>query len=125
MTIGLSALLRISSKELYSPTSVREAGTKPVAARMPIRDTLRKPKMSDRGVGVRVDGDEMAAEPVPVRRPGFTESGVEAREVTERSTGSVTGRRNIGLKLDKLLVTQAHDPDGEHVPECQPEQFYP
>lgn len=46
-----------------------------------------------------MDGEEMAAEPVPVRRPGFTESGLDDWEVAGRSTGSETGSRNIGLKL--------------------------
>lgn len=44
---------------------------------------------------------EIAAEPVPVRRPGILAVGVE-EEVSESSwTGSVIGRTNVGSNLYK------------------------
>ena len=57
--------------------------------------------MLERGVGVRVDGDEIAAEPVPVRRPGVCVIGVDVREAGVRSTGCDTGSKKIGLNLAK------------------------
>lgn len=53
-----------------------------------------------RGVGLRVFGEEMAAEPVPVRRPGVLVIGSEEVEAfVERSTGDEMGSTNIGLNL--------------------------
>lgn len=54
-------------------------------------------------------GEDRAAEPVPVRRPGVWVIGVDARGVwAEISTASYTGRTNIGLKLEvKLKVRHA------------------
>jgi hypothetical protein len=57
--------------------------------------------MGARGAGGRDAGEDIAAEPVPVRRPGVLEVGVPARE--ERIvTGVVTGRTKIGLNLEKM-----------------------
>lgn len=47
----------------------------------------------------RAAGDEIAADPVPVRRPGVLAIGVEDRDAAARSTLWHTGRRNMGLKL--------------------------
>lgn len=57
-----------------------------------------------RGVGLRVFGEEMAAEPVPVRRPGVLVIGSEeVDDFIDRSTGEETGSTNIGLKLTSIV----------------------
>lgn len=80
MTTGLSAFLRSSSNELNCTLSVLDGAIHPVVWSMAISETWRYPRMLERGVGVRVEGDEIAAEPVPVRRPGVCVTGVDARE---------------------------------------------
>ena len=53
-------------------------------------------------MGARAAGAEMAAEPVPVRRPGVRERGVEgAEEGGEMSRVEQTGRTKTGLKLER------------------------
>lgn len=54
--------------------------------------------ISARGVGTRAAGEDMAAEPVPVRRPGVRLRGVEVW-AEANSTGFATGIRKMGLKL--------------------------
>lgn len=52
---------------------------------------------------MREEGDDTAAEPVPVRRPGVCVTGVEVREeLVVRLTGEKTGMTKIGLNLDLL-----------------------
>lgn len=47
-----------------------------------------------------MDGDEIAAEPVPVRLPGVEVIGFEERKGgVDRAAGKQTGRTKIGLKL--------------------------
>lgn len=47
-------------------------------------------------------GDDIPAEPVPVRRPGVCVTGVEAREDgVGTSTASHTGKTKVGLNLQK------------------------
>ena len=41
------------------------------------KDTFLNPRIEARGVALRVFGEEMAAEPVPVRRPGVLVIGSE------------------------------------------------
>ena len=66
-------------------------------------ETTLKPSTLAWGISFRfleanVAEFEIAAEPVPVRRPGFWTVGVE--DVSESSwTGSVIGRTNIGSNL--------------------------
>lgn len=66
-------------------------------------ETTLKPSTFARGVGCRfleanVAEFEIAAEPVPVRRPGVWM--LDAEGVAESSwTGSVTGRTNVGSNL--------------------------
>lgn len=72
----------------------------PVAWMIDRSDTCRKPRIWARGVDFRVLGDEMAADPVPVRRPGVLVIGLEESVgFVGRSTGEETGSTNIGLKL--------------------------
>ena len=64
--------------------------------------------MGTRGVGARAAGDEMAAEPVPVRRPGVRATGELARaEGSGKSEAEYTGSTKTGLNLqgirDELL----------------------
>ena len=69
------------------------------------KDTFLNPRIRARGVALRVFGEEMAAEPVPVRRHGVLVIGSEDFEAWfERSTGEETGRMNIGLNLTELLI---------------------
>ena len=99
--MGLSAACRISSRVL---DGVFESygGTWPVARIMEINDTFRNPITDLRVLGVLL-GDDSAAEPVPVRRPGVCVIGVETRaDWTGISTASHTGRTNVGLNLGKL-----------------------
>lgn len=103
-TTGRSALLRMSSKALYDTPSCALRGTVPVADNMPRRETWRKPKTLERAAGARAEGEEIAAEPVPVRRPGVWVIGVDERDAGERSTASHTGRRKSGLKLRQRRV---------------------
>lgn len=47
-------------------------------------------------------GDDIAAEPVPVRRPGVCVTGVDAREdETGISAASHTGKMKVGFNLEK------------------------
>ena len=79
------------------------SGRCPVESIMESRPTRRKPTMGTRCVGLRAEEaeGEMAAEPVPVRRPGVREMGVDVdlSGDVERSSVSQTGRRKMGLKL--------------------------
>ena len=103
-TTGRSALRRTSSS-VSGRADVEPAmsGRCPVESIMESRPTRRKPTMGTRCVGLRAEEaeGEMAAEPVPVRRPGVREMGVDVdlSGDVERSSVSQTGRRKIGLKL--------------------------
>ena len=96
ITTGLSALLLMSSSGRYCTSPWRVAGIVPVEASILSRDTSRNPSTSERGTADRA-GVEMAAEPVPVRRPGVLVIGVDEREAEVRSTSWHTGRRKVGL----------------------------
>ena len=110
-TIGLLALLRIVSRELYVVCSDVVDGVVPVADMIDSRDTSLKPRTLERGVGVRAEGEEIAAEPVPVRRPGVTVIGLELRDVAFSVVGgSHTGRTKIG---SNLVHIQHNSPWGE------------
>lgn len=99
-TTGRSALPRMFSNVVYSGMSAGEAGVAPVDAMRVRSETGLKPRILERGVGMRVEGDEIAAEPVPVRRPGVLVTGAEPREfVGSVLAGSQTGNTNIGLNL--------------------------
>ena len=80
-------------------------GILPVWAIMDQSETTLKPRTFAWGVGRRfleanVAEFEMAAEPVPVLRPGVWTARVE--EVSESSwTGSVIGRTNVGSNLHR------------------------
>jgi hypothetical protein len=50
-------------------------------------------------------GDDKAADPVPVRRPGVCVTGVEVCDCTGISTASHTGRTNIGLNLEDIDIS--------------------
>ena len=47
----------------------------------------------------------MAAEPVPVLRPGLTLSGVDDRPVVLKSTSAHTGKRKIGSYLTMVRMS--------------------
>lgn len=78
-------------------------GALPVWVSMDQNETTLKPRTVARGVGWRlfeanVAEFDIAAEPVPVRRPSFWTVGFE--ELSELSwTGSVIGRTKIGSNL--------------------------
>jgi len=80
-------------------------GILPVWVIMDQSETTLKPSTFAWGIGFRfLDANvaefEIAAEPVPVLRPGVLTGGVE--EVSESSwTGSVIGRTNVGSNLRK------------------------
>lgn len=81
---------------------------RPVAAKMENRDTLRKPRTLACAVVAREEGEDMAAEPVPVLRPGVTRRGVEDTPTARVSTASQTGSRKIGSNLastNQLIAT--------------------
>lgn len=51
-------------------------------------------------MGARLEGEEIAADPVPVRLPGVDLMGVEDLEAGDGSVGGwQTGRIKMGLKL--------------------------
>lgn len=113
-TIGLFALLRIVSRELYMVCSVVVDGTAPVADIIDSRDTSLKPRTLERGVGVRAEGEEIAAEPVPVRRPGVTVIGLELLDVAFSVVGgSHTGRTKIGSSLIHVQHNSPRSESGE------------
>ena len=128
-TSGRSARARSASKLSYTPPLVElySPGTYPVAERIPSRDTRRKPRTFARGVGLRVDGEDIAAEPVPVRRPGVTLSGVEDRPEVDRSTGAHTGRMNIGSYLKATGFSCKRTDHGNlfYSPKYEPEYLNP
>ena len=101
-TTGRSAQRRTSSS-VSGGADVEPAmsGRCPVERIMESRPTRRKPTMGTRCVGLRAEEaeGEMAAEPVPVRRPGVREMGVDFSGGVERLSVSQTGRRKMGLKL--------------------------
>ena len=84
-------------------------GRCPVDEIMESSPTRRKPVMGTRCLGALLAGVAMAAEPVPVRRPGVREMGDDFSAGRERSSVSHTGRRKIGLKLARVLRTRRCD----------------
>ena len=83
--------------------------------------------MGIRVVGVRAEGEEMAAEPVPVRRPGVRVIGDDAPLVGEgTSRVSHTGSTKIGFNLrgDVNLMVRG-DRSICNAPERKPENFHP
>lgn len=91
----------MSSRDCGDSCSVeKKGGTEPVARSMVSIETGWKPMMRERAVGVRVAGEEMAAEPVPVRRPGVRVTGVEVlADGSGSSRVSHTGSTNNGSNL--------------------------
>lgn len=89
------------SKEANSVACVGEAGIVPEAAITENNETRLKPTTLDRAVGTRVEGDEIAADPVPVRRPGVLAIGDETRVVESGLAESQTGNTNIGSNLKR------------------------
>ena len=128
-TIGLFALLRMASRDVYVACWMDVDGTAPVADIIDNRDTSLNPRTLERGVGVRVEGEEMAAEPVPVRLPGVVVIGFEFLEEAVLSvlTGSQTGRTNTGsnlvhsIHLQERLYFKAH----LTLPESEPKHLNP
>jgi len=59
-------------------------------------------------VGVRVEGEEIAADPVPVRRPGVRVKGVDGRDTGCGTSEEDTGSTNMGLnrKASHNISTQ-------------------
>ena len=103
-TTGPCARFLTCSKLSYFSLSLEVwVGILPVWVIMDQSETVLKPSTFAWGVGCRffeanVAEFEIAAEPVPVRRPGVWTIGVE--EVLESSwTGSVIGRTNVGSNL--------------------------
>ena len=104
-------------------------GTAPVADIIDNRDTSLNPRTLERGVGVRVEGEEMAAEPVPVRLPGVMVIGFGFMEEAVFSvlTGSQTGRTNSGsnlvhsIHLKSVFIVEVHFT----LPESEPKQLNP
>jgi hypothetical protein len=73
---------------------------------MESKDMLWNPVTDLRVLGV-LFGDDRAAEPVPVRRPGVCEIGTEVRgDWTGISTASHTGKTNVGLNLGSVINIQ-------------------
>lgn len=64
-------------------------------------------------------GEETAAEPVPVRRPGVCAMGVEGVEGREIGDGAQIGRMKTGLNLKQILGACDRE-DGRGIPECEP-----
>jgi len=105
-TTGPFALFLTSSKlSCFSLSLEVWVGILPAWVIMDQSETTLKPRIFACGIGCRfLDANvaefEIAAEPVPVLRPGFWTVGVEV-EVSESSwTGSVIGRANVGSNLD-------------------------
>ena len=103
-TTGPCARFLTSSKLSYFSLSLEVwRGFLPVWVIMFQSETTLNPRTFARGVGFRfleanVAEFEIAAEPVPVRRPGVWVVVVEG--TSESSwTGSVTGRTNVGSNL--------------------------
>ncbi len=102
-TTGLSALLLISSSVSgFADVKPAMSGRCPAEEIMESKLTRLKPTMGTRCVGFLAAGDEIAAEPVPVRRPGVRAMGADFSVGDERSSVSHTGRRKMGLKLDAV-----------------------
>lgn len=99
-TTGPFARLRISSNVCGALLRLAEAiGSRPVCCSIARNDASRNPTIAVRALGVFA-GDEIAAEPVPVRRPGVRAGGVEgAEDCREKASESYTGMRNTGLNL--------------------------
>lgn len=97
-TIGPVASLRMLFRGLASPARPLNGGTCPVMQSISRSDTVWKPWIGTRAAGERVAEDEMAAEPVPVRRPGALALDVLMRE-RYWSIGAGFGRTNTGLNL--------------------------
>lgn len=71
-----------------------------MALSMDRSESSRKPWIGSRLVVGRLDGVDMAADPVPVRRPGVVLLTVGfADDVSEDSICDVTGRIKIGSNL--------------------------
>lgn len=67
-------------------------------------ETDRNPRIRERIVAILAAGEEIAAEPVPVRRPGVLVIGVEDLESGSGSwTGSQIGSTNIGSNLTRVM----------------------
>lgn len=128
-TIGLFASLRIVSRDVYVTCWVDVDGTAPVADIIDNRDTSLNPITLERGAGVRVEGEEIAAEPVPVRLPGVMVIGFAflLEAVLSVLTGSQTGETNTGsnlvqgIRLNNVLITKVH----YNLPESKPKQLNP
>ena len=104
-TTGPCARFLTSSKLSYFSLSFEVwVGILPVWAIMDQSDTTLKPRTFAGGVGFRfleanVAEFEIAAEPVPVRRPGVLAVGVGGAFMESSWTGSVIGRTNTGSNL--------------------------
>jgi hypothetical protein len=90
-----------------------------------MKDTFWNPTTGLRMFGVLI-GEESAAEPVPVRRPGVCVTGVEAREDgADNSTASQTGSTKVGLNLDGNVRVVSKRKIIQDAPKRQPQNFYP
>jgi hypothetical protein len=97
-TTGRSAPRTICSSGSAGPGPTANGGTRPAARSIVQREARRKPLSAILELGARVAGEEMAAEPVPVLRPGVLVTGAEVTAASwGRDTGS--GSTKIGSKL--------------------------
>jgi hypothetical protein len=97
-TSGRSTVRLMSSRDSAFAVG-RKGGTEPVACIIESREMGLKPRIRERAVGVRMDGEEIAAEPVPVRRPGVRVTGLEVEDIAGESEGSHAGNTNMGSNL--------------------------
>jgi hypothetical protein len=103
-TTGRSELRLISSSEAGGVSDGKKGGTDPVARNIVSIETDRNPRIRERIVAILAAGEEIAAEPVPVRRPGVLVIGVEDLESGSGSwTGSQIGSTNIGSNLTRVM----------------------
>jgi len=96
-TIGRSALRLMSSSDDTVLAVGKKGGASPVAWSIDNRETGLKPRMRERAVGARTGGEEIAADPVPVRRPGVRVTGLEVEDsIAGEYRGSHAGNTNMG-----------------------------
>jgi len=112
-TTGLSDFTRISSRDNVLSPGAGASGNFPVWCNMANREATRNPRIGERVAGDAPPspGDDMAAEPVPVRRPGVVKDELDSCKALGAS--EATGMTNIGFqrKARYNTSTQEHQLD--------------